>query len=634
MTRTLAGRRAPQAAVRRRGITLVCSSVVVLAALKTTNCVHADEGPRQEQAAALVRSALEADLAGDAAKRDDLLASALEIDPDFPAAHWQRGEVRYGDEWRLVPEVAAEIAGDLLNEYNELRAATGDDPALHYEMARWCEEQGLVGHARFHWTKVLWADPASEEARAYLGLQEYNGGLYTVEQIAVFKQQAREAKRAFDRWLPTFMTHLRDAASDDSARREAALYAIRSLDDPTAIEALEYVIHERAPRRDSVVSRLGPQRAEALRRELNLAIVAALSNLPHFEATQRLAFYAVYSNWPEVRTLAAEGLRSRPPTDYVPLLMADLKGTKDVEYLVTPLGDGMVLTELVRQIGPETEFRHVRRTTFATIRLNPNPRLWQPVTFQGQAAGQAGQTAANVSADNELILARNQRVQSALAIVSGRELSPDPEIWWQAWADFNELYQDERDIYQTNQDNDIIVPMMSCFVAGTPVWTDAGPVPIEQIVPGDLVLSQNPDTGELAYRPVMQTTLRPPSPLVSLRVNGQTEETIVTTRGHRFWVEGHGWEMAKFLRPELSLHTLDHGAGVQEVTLHGEEKSEEAYNLVVDGFHTYFVGQSQLLVCDNSCPQPTLAVTPGLIREELRSVPSLGVEAVEAGGGQ
>ena len=56
--------------------------------------------------------------------------------------------------------------------------------------------------------------------------------------------------------------------------------------------------------------------------------------------------------------------------------------------------------------------------------------------------------------------------------------------------------------------------------------------------------------------------------------------------------------------------------GEQVVTLHGETKQitsilarpgppEKVYNLEVNGEHTYFVGQQQLLV-HNSCPKPIL----------------------------
>ncbi len=44
-----------------------------------------------------------------------------------------------------------------------------------------------------------------------------------------------------------------------------------------------------------------------------------------------------------------------------------------------------------------------------------------------------------------------------------------------------------------------------CFVAGTTVWTISGPMPIEKNQVGELVLAQNPDNGELMYKPVIDT---------------------------------------------------------------------------------------------------------------------------------
>src|SRR5690606_18270972 len=41
-------------------------------------------------------------------------------------------------------------------------------------------------------------------------------------------------------------------------------------------------------------------------------------------------------------------------------------------------------------------------------------------------------------------------------------------------------------------------PMMECFAAGTLVWKQSGPTPIEQIRVGDMVLAKHPTTGELA----------------------------------------------------------------------------------------------------------------------------------------
>ena len=60
-----------------------------------------------------------------------------------------------------------------------------------------------------------------------------------------------------------------------------------------------------------------------------------------------------------------------------------------------------------------------------------------------------------------------------------------------------------------------IPPNAECFAAGTLVWTKTGQRPIESLEIGDLVLAQNVDTGELAYKPVIGRTVRPPKRLVT-----------------------------------------------------------------------------------------------------------------------
>ena len=68
--------------------------------------------------------------------------------------------------------------------------------------------------------------------------------------------------------------------------------------------------------------------------------------------------------------------------------------------------------------------------------------------------------------------------------------------------------------------------------------------------------------------------------------------------------------MAKELKPQMSLHTLCGAVKIESV----EElsKPDRAYNLVVAGFNSYFVGSANVLVHDNLYRRPTLAKVPGL----------------------
>jgi intein/homing endonuclease len=103
-------------------------------------------------------------------------------------------------------------------------------------------------------------------------------------------------------------------------------------------------------------------------------------------------------------------------------------------------------------------------------------------------------------------------------------------------------------------------------------------------------------------------TLRPPSKLRKITLGGSE---IITTLGHPFWVDGIGWKMAKELQPGQNLHALQGAALIARVD--EVPQSEQAYNLVVADYNTYFVGSANVLVHDNLYRQPTLAKVPGLV---------------------
>jgi hypothetical protein len=652
-------------------------AVALLAwAMTASTPARADQQPPQGEAGACVAAALRAEVAGDNAGRNELLAKARSADPALPAAHWHGAEVQFDGAWRTLEEIQGLVKDDSRrSEYRALRDSLSDDPEDQRTLARWCAKQGLASEARFHWAKLAWAAPGDEEARDRLDLQEYRGRLFTSDQVAELERTAKEYKRNLQSFQPAFMQLVRDAASGEPGRREAALAAIRKVSDPAALPALEYVVTVKSTAKTGPLSRLPRAAREQLSIDLHVAMLAALVRLPQHAATVDLVNYAVFSPWPEVRQAAAEGLKPRTLTDYVPLLMSGLRAPieADIDVVATP--DGTVrLTETLSTKGPNGAAAHTRETSYETIgAINYDPRRSNPSAVLARhldrAEAIADQTQANTDEANATAAEMNERIATALRIATGREdMSVDPEKWWSTWADYNELYvqqaegaretrsyqdfvyyypqlpapsyfNDDRsasgfapkrepvarrgrnryEISRTSRGGgtSTIVVYRSCFAAGTPVWTQGGPAAIETLQAGDMVLSQDPDSGELAFQPLLELTVRPARHLMKIGVGN---ETIVATRGHRFWVDGQGWEMAKFLKPRMRLHAVDRGAEISEVTPQRESYEQEAFNLVVDGFHTYFVGAGRLLVCDNSCPAPTLAVTPGLI--EAKSTPA------------
>ena len=142
-----------------------------------------------------------------------------------------------------------------------------------------------------------------------------------------------------------------------------------------------------------------------------------------------------------------------------------------------------------------------------------------------------------------------------------------------------------------------------CFVAGTAVVTSVGLVAIEHIKPGDMVLAENEETGEIAYKEVVRTFTNTTEELTHVTItteDGQVE-TIDATPQHPFYVEGKGWVEASALHAGMVVWLADGTkAVVTDVVTEGLEEPVTVYNFEVTDFHTYFVGDSGVLV-HNKC---------------------------------
>ncbi len=141
----------------------------------------------------------------------------------------------------------------------------------------------------------------------------------------------------------------------------------------------------------------------------------------------------------------------------------------------------------------------------------------------------------------------------------------------------------------------------SCFGAGTPVRTVAGPRPIESLRVGDRVLTQSTATGALRYQPILAVHHNPPAATFRVRLGG---EAIVSSHFHRFWVAGRGWVMARELKAGDAVRTL---GGVQPVESVEPDSVQPVYNLDVAEDADFFAGAVGALVHDNTLPDPRLA---------------------------
>ena len=142
-----------------------------------------------------------------------------------------------------------------------------------------------------------------------------------------------------------------------------------------------------------------------------------------------------------------------------------------------------------------------------------------------------------------------------------------------------------------------------CFIAGTAILTVAGHRAIETIKTGDMVWAENPETGEKALKAVVQTFVNKTNELVHVCVNG---EELVTTPGHPFYSPVKGWTAACRLRAGDIL-VLQSGKYVIVEKVQHEilESPITVYNFEVEDFHTYYVGESAVLVHNVCGGKPT-----------------------------
>ena len=138
-----------------------------------------------------------------------------------------------------------------------------------------------------------------------------------------------------------------------------------------------------------------------------------------------------------------------------------------------------------------------------------------------------------------------------------------------------------------------------CFTAETLISTEDGLVPIEDIEEGTLVWSQDPETGEVTLKKVVQTFESITDTILYIKVAGQT---IETTEHHVFYIENVGWIPASMIEEgDVVILQSGHKATVEKIDKVVHDEAITVYNFEVEDFHTYFVSDASVLVHNNGC---------------------------------
>lgn len=590
----------------------------------------------REQAVRLVEQAVQAEIDGDFLGRERFLAKAQHLEPDFAPVRWYQGQVVGMDgQWLSVDEAVDQAASNkLLADYEAYRAKQQASIAGNWQAASWCAKNALGSQCRAHLMNILMFDADHVGARQALGHQLLGGDWISPEDQRRFGKRAMFTKTGFAKYQST-VTKLLDKTNHPNPNvQEAGWEQLNSIDDPLVIPVLE-----------AVAARYG--------HKTHLFVANKLGTMKHQEAAHALARLALSAPSAEVTQAAVDNLKKQSLFDFVPDMLAAM--SSPIQFMSVPvLNEYGKLAGFRQAFAKEGMHERELFTLDSVIRYHhppknrlPGPgatligqlydssaplgskitRIYADPFRQGESlenlmAEGAAAVAARIAVmesraialaqnramaavnENRVVAERNARIAKVISRVTNQEFQSVPSDVWQWWDRYNETeYQRSKLTQRRYQRNNYDVPLSlentgvtilksSCFVAGTPVVTLRGLRPIEQLLPGDMVLSRSIETGELSYKPVVAATTRAPAKTVLLKVD---DETIHATTSHLLWVSGKGWTKAGEIQPGELLHAAAEPAVVMSTT---PGAILPTHNLVVADNHTYFVGASRVLSHD------------------------------------
>ncbi len=511
----------------------------------------------------------------------------------------------------------------------------------HVKLGLWCEKNGLKTEAEAHFTAAVQLNPHDDPSWKHLGYIKHRGRWMTREQITAEEHEHLEQLHADRHWEPL----LRKWKSwlHEKTRRDEAEKLLGALNDPKAIPSVVRVFLDSSP----------VDQMQAIR---------LLQQIDNPAATRDLAHIALFSPSPQVNQAAAQSLRQRAPREYGQWLVDLIRTPATYQYqpVAGPGTRGALIVDTPRfQLRRTYEAPPAFRLSstfrgFAGIDQNGLPVVISGSEIDDMREGESiagsyyrppahisstlknGLVAAadlraaeirtaqwiaranieaqvvqqrmmadvnDIEVSNAQIKATNARVISILREALDAPVLGDDEDAWHLWWYEKIGYRynpPHKMVYRENQTP--LVPLAiitSCFAAGTPVRTLDGHRPIETLHVGDQVLCQDVTTGTLEFQPILVVFHNPPDK--TRRVTLDNGDTVIASLFHRFWHAGKGWVMARDLEVGDTLRSL---SGLSTVTTLEPGPVEPVFNLIVGKNHSYFVGNHDELVHDNTLPDP------------------------------
>jgi hypothetical protein len=210
---------------------------------------------------------------------------------------------------------SAETARDeAMAQYGAMKEKTPGTASAQWRLALWCEKRGLKPEAYVHFSEVARLDPGRDAVWKKLGFKKVGGRWLTDDQIA----EEAEQQKADKAWKPRLKRMHKDLhQAENSERRQRAQAELSSITEPRAALPL-YREFGGGGESDQLI------------------LIQALGQIDTPISTKILTLLSMDGCTPGVQRRATETLRSRPPEDFLDLLVGRMIDT--IEYQVKRVG--------------------------------------------------------------------------------------------------------------------------------------------------------------------------------------------------------------------------------------------------------------------------------------------------------
>jgi hypothetical protein len=496
----------------------------------------------------------------------------------------------------LLAVRTAEAQVGSLPKYLALRQQMVDDRDGHQAMAKWAREHGLVEQSRAHLLRLLDFDPENQQVRRELGHVNIDGRWLTKEEFDELTAEQNRRTQLYRRWAEPVGKAVKQMTSPRKSNQQRGHQMLEAISDPEATYAVEQLFCSQ-PMPNANVG------------------IAKIHSFEGDDATGALLRVAVFHRDPSARQTATQLLTEREAAQFVPDLVGMLESPVTSQYIVTRVGFGQLLHRhvFVQQRFDQDVVRQYDQLYLAnlitTSREEPTAAdINRTLINNAQTARLRTQQVEQVkAAQNSVVTQRNAQVINVLCQVAGEDAGSTAEDWWNWWYDQNDVsYYQRPTSYKAEYVGATVTTGFAgqscdCFVAGTPVWTERGILPIETLTTGDRVLARDLRSNQLVYRNVINLTTRERTPTLRVQL---PNETLQVSGSHPLHAVGHGWVRARDLKRGTTLTGRQGVVLVEDVT-HGS--TEPLFNLVVERDSNYYVGLEGVLSHDHTIPSTPVA---------------------------